>query len=178
MATDSDVFISYAADTKPLAEELARALQRQGMESWAAFKDLQPGQNILEELERAIATSRWLLFVIGPNSLASRWQEAEWRAALASSWEHSEKKMLPVVVGGAEPPPFLRNWVSLNVDPATEPVVWTHHVLDVLRSAGNRTAALSPKDQHERQLRMAEIGKAAEALRTLEPEEPPVSLKA
>jgi hypothetical protein len=71
-----------------LAEEFTRTLQSQGIQALAAFKDLQPGQNLREELERAIDSCRWLLFVLGPNSLASRWQEAEWRAALASSWEH------------------------------------------------------------------------------------------
>jgi hypothetical protein len=49
--------------------------------------------------------------------------------------------MLPVV-SGAEPPPFLRNWVPLNIDPAAEPSAWTRRVLDVLRSAGDRTAVL------------------------------------
>jgi hypothetical protein len=44
MATESDVFISYAADTKPLAEQLTQALQTQGFHAWVDFKDLRPGQ--------------------------------------------------------------------------------------------------------------------------------------
>lgn len=46
MATGTNVFISYASDTKPLAEELARALESQGIEPWVDFKDLQPGQRL------------------------------------------------------------------------------------------------------------------------------------
>jgi len=48
------VFISYARDTKPLAESLARALEERGISSWAGFKDLQPGQRWREEVERAL----------------------------------------------------------------------------------------------------------------------------
>ena len=51
MATGTNVFISYASDTKPLAEELTRALESQGIEPWVDFKDLQPGQRRREELE-------------------------------------------------------------------------------------------------------------------------------
>jgi len=54
MATGTNIFISYASDTKPLAEELTRALESQGIEPWVDFKDLQPGQRWREELERAI----------------------------------------------------------------------------------------------------------------------------
>ncbi len=45
MSTGSNVFLSYAADTKPLAEEIARVLRNQGIQTWADFKDLHPGSN-------------------------------------------------------------------------------------------------------------------------------------
>ena len=56
MASGSSVFISYAADTKPLAEELTRALENQGIEAWVDFKNLRPGQRWKDELERALGT--------------------------------------------------------------------------------------------------------------------------
>jgi hypothetical protein len=40
MPQETDVFISYATDTQPAAEELTRALEQNGIHAWAGFKDL------------------------------------------------------------------------------------------------------------------------------------------
>lgn len=173
MATNSDIFISYASDTKPLAEELTTALQSQGIQAWVDFKDLRPGQRWKDELERAIEKAHWVLFLIRPNSRATALQEAEWSAVLTNAWADSEKKLLPVVVGGTEPPPFLRNWVAITVDPETEPATWTRHVLDALRSTRNGIVHdLTPRDRRERDERLTEIGKAAAELRKRQLDEP------
>ena len=56
MPAETNVFISYATDTKPAAEVLARALEEHGFHAWADFKDLHAGQRWQREIERA-ATS-------------------------------------------------------------------------------------------------------------------------
>lgn len=178
MGRTSEVFISYATDTKPLAEELTRALQSQGIEAWVAFKDLHPGQRWKDELERAVENARWVLVLVGPNSRATAWQEAEWSTALAKTWADSDKRMLPVVVGATEPPPFLRKWVPVRVDPVAEPATWTQRVLDALRSARNRAVHdLAPRDRRERDERLTEISKAAEELRKQQADEPPTATR-
>jgi hypothetical protein len=80
MASESDVFISYAADTKRLAEQLTDALQSQGFHTWSDFRDLHPGDLRLDELDRALDRARSFLIVVSDKSRASAWQEAEWRA--------------------------------------------------------------------------------------------------
>ena len=166
MASESDVFISYAADTKLLAEQLTQALQTQGFHVWSDFKDLRPGQVWQDEIERALESARSFVIIVGPTSWASSWQEYEWRAALVKVWSDSDKRMIPVVVGGTEPPPFLRNWVSLIVDPAAEPANWTRHVVDALLSAPNELVhAPSAGSWRERQRRFDEISRMAEELR-------------
>jgi TIR domain-containing protein len=170
MATESDVFISYATDTKPLAEQLAQALQAQGFYAWVDF-NLRPGQVWQDEVERALERARSFLIVVSPRSRASSWQEAEWRAVLAKVWSDSDKRLIPIVVGGSEPPPFLRNWVGLRVDPAAEPANWTRHVVDALRSAQNEAVHVpSAEYRRERQQRLDEISRAAEQLGKNEPE--------
>jgi hypothetical protein len=174
MATSANIFISYASDTKPLAEELTKALESQGIEPWVDFKDLQPGQRSREELERAIAAAQCFVILVGSKSRATPWQEAEWSAALASSWAHSEKKLLPVVFGEGEPPPFLRNWVSLRIDPQREALTWTRHVLGALRNPRNEAApGLAPQNREERNERFDEVRKAAEELWKGQMDEPP-----
>jgi hypothetical protein len=171
----STVFISYAADTKPRAQELTRALEIQGIDAWVDFKDLRPGQRWKDELERAIGAARWLLVLVGSGSRSTAWQEAEWSAALCRSWADRETQLLPIVFGETEPPPFLRNWVSLKVDADKEPATWTRHVLDVLQGVRKETVYVSGlQSRRQRQTRLDEISQAAQELRESHAEESPV----
>ena len=159
MAPQPDVFISYAADTKPLAEELTRVLQREGIPTWADFKDLKPGQLRREEIEKASERAQSFVILLSPHSRVSHWKEAEWQAALTSVWSDPNKMILPVMVGGNESPPFLRNWVPLSIEADAETAQWTSQVLQVLRSKHNEVA--NP-DMRERQERFDELERAAE----------------
>src|SRR5690242_20224381 len=171
MATGTSVFISYASDTKPLAEELTKALESQGIEPWVDFK-MRPGQRSREELQRAIDAAQWFVILVGSKSRATPWQEAEWSAALARSWADREKKVLPVVFGEGDAPPFLRNWVSLRINPEREASTWTHHVLGALWNL-EAVQGSSPQSRAERHERLDHIRKAAQELRKGQPEEPP-----
>jgi hypothetical protein len=166
MASGTNVFISYSSDTKCRAEELATALESQGMEPWVDFKDLHPGQRWRDELDRAINAAQWLVILVGPQNRTTPWQEVEWSAALTHTWTDQQKKVLPVVFGKSDAPPFLRNWVSLRIDPATEPNTWTRRVLDALRNIRNEAVhGVGPQNREERRERLDEVRRAAEELR-------------
>lgn len=170
MARSNNVFISYAADTKPLAEELTLALQREGIHTWADFKDLKPGQRWKDEVEHALDDAQSVVILVSPDSRSTRWADVEWRLALTKAWSDSDKVLIPVVVGGSEAPPFLRDWVSLRIDPSAEPTRWTSDILNVLRSARNRVVHGSGiREQPERNQRLAEIARATEEVRKREP---------
>jgi len=176
MANGANVFISYSADTKGRAEELTTALESQGIEPWVDFRDLHPGQRFRDEMERAVDAAQWLVILVGPEGRATSWQEAEWSAALARTWTDHEKKLLPVVFGEGDTPPFLRNWGSLRIESGTEPTTWTRRVLDVLRNFRNETAHGSgPEIREERRKRLDELKEAAEQLRKVQSDEPPIS---
>jgi hypothetical protein len=171
MARSEDVFISYARDTKPLAEELTLALQREGIHTWADFKDLKPGQFWKDEIEHALENAHSVVILVSPDSLSTRWADWEWRLALTKAWSDSDKVLIPVVVGGSETPPFLRDWVSLRIDPNTEPQ-WTADILKVLRSARNRVVhGTGNPGRQERHARLDEIARATEEMRRHESRE-------
>lgn len=162
----TNVFVSYAADTKPLAEQLTSALQTEGFDTWADFKDLEPGQRWADEIDHALERARWVLFLVSPQSHATRWLEAEWRAVLTKVWADSDKMLLPIVIGGDEPPPFLRRWVALRIDPVSDPEGWTKRVLQELRSRRDWSLhGLTGRDRQERERRLNEIGRMAQELR-------------
>jgi hypothetical protein len=169
MARPNDVFISYAADTRPLAEELTLALQREGFHTWADFKDLKPGQLWKDEIEQALENAQSVVILVSPDSQSTRWADVEWRLALTKAWSDSDKVLIPVVVGGSEAPPFLRDWVSLRIDPSAEPQ-WTADILRVLRSTRNRVVhGTGSREQLERHARLDEIARATEEVRRREP---------
>jgi hypothetical protein len=168
MPRSNDVFISYAADTKPLAEELTLALQREGIHTWADFKDLKPGQLWKDEIEHALEDAQAVVILVSPDSQSSRWVEVEWRLALTKAWADPNKTLIPVVVGGSETPPFLRDWVSLRIDPSAEPH-WTADILRALRSAQNRVVHGSgSRERQERHARLDQIARATEEVRRRE----------
>lgn len=179
MASKSSVFISYAEDTKPLAEQLTHALDQHGIESWVDFRNFRPGQRWREELDRAVESAQCFLILVSPESWTSGRQEAEWSAALARTWADPQKILLPVVFGPIETPPFLRDRVALYLNPADEPVVWGRQVLDALASARPAEAenTRGDVDRRERQERFDEIARAAQQLRFGQPETPRYRLK-
>lgn len=168
MALQNDVFISYASDTKPLAEQLAETLRDEGIDTWADFKDLKPGQLIRDEVEGALNRADSFVIIVGPHSTASRWAELEWQLALRKAWSDPGKRLIPVVVGENEPPPFLRDWVALRVNPS-DSSEWTSQVLQLLRAAPTRVQhGFSSVELETRHKRLGEIALAAEELRKYE----------
>jgi hypothetical protein len=148
-----------------LAEELTQAFSNEGITVWADFKDLQPGDQWRTKLEQAIKVSNLFLFLISPNFQMSSWQDFESQTALAKAWTDSKTKVLPVVTGASEPPPFLRSWVALKVDPEAEPLTWTKRVVDAVQSNHSRNSGPLPaKSKRERVKRLDEIGRAAKEL--------------
>lgn len=160
-----DVFVSYAADTKPLAEELTRALEQAGMHTWVDFKDLVPGQAWQSELERALDRADSILVLVSPNSRATPRQEAEWSTVLAKVWSDTGKRLIPVVVGDDEAPPFLRRYVPVRIDPETNPSAWIEQVVRTLQAPPPPLRDLSKEDVQVREYRLDQIARAAEQLR-------------
>jgi WD40 repeat protein len=118
-----DVFLSHATLDKPVVEELAQILRRQGLTPWLDIWNLIPGEPWQEALEEALETCAACAVCIGPSGTGP-WQNAEMRAAidLRISGERGAFRVIPVLLPGAvrgEPgrlPLFLRanTWVEFR----------------------------------------------------------------
>jgi len=174
---NASVFISHGSDTEVLAEELARDLRGQGMEPWIDSERLHAGQPWREELEHALDKAGWVVILVRPDSPVTPWQQFEWSAVLARVWTDPEKRLLPVVFGKNDPPPFLRSWRAVVVDynePGCQVSSWTRRVVDALRtSRGEAARDADLQSREERRQRLDEISRAAEELRQRQPGEPP-----
>jgi hypothetical protein len=136
----------------------------EGLDPWVDFKDLSPGQRWKDELERAADAAEWFLILVGTDSRATPWQEAEWSAALSRTWQDRDKRVLPIVFGEASPPPFLRNWVALKVNSEAELSTWTRRVLSAVQNARKPSPDAQASTRDERCSRLDMLSEAAKNL--------------
>jgi hypothetical protein len=66
-----DVFISYSADDKPIADAMCSTLESNGLRCWIAPRDILPGMDWGGSIIDAIATSRVMVLVLSSNSNSS-----------------------------------------------------------------------------------------------------------
>ena len=129
----SDVFISYSTDAKPWAERLSESLEQQGVSTWADFKSIRPGQRWAQEIQSALDDAKYFLIVVGPKSHIGEWQDREWQGALERTWADPRKRIIPVLVGDALPPSFLKNWVPVQIQPDAPESSWIDKIYDAVR---------------------------------------------
>jgi hypothetical protein len=67
-----DVFISYAAEDKPIADMICAVAERRGIRCWMAPRDIAPGADWRESILTAIRAGRGLVLVFSEHANASR----------------------------------------------------------------------------------------------------------
>jgi len=73
-----DVFLSYARpDRAWVDQELLAPLEAAGLRVCIDYRDFAPAAAILDEIERAIRSSRKTLFVFSPAYRQSEWSQLE-----------------------------------------------------------------------------------------------------
>ena len=93
----SDVFLSYAAEDRAMAEELAKALAERG---WAVWWDrnIAIGQPFDAEIEQALTEARCVIVLWSRASVSSEWVKAE------ASDARERRVLLPALIEDVTPP--------------------------------------------------------------------------
>lgn len=166
----SSVFISYSLDAKPWAEKLSDALETKGISTWTDFKSIRPGQRWLEEIQHALDHAHFFVLVIGPNNTIGEWQDREWQGALQRTWTDTSKRIVPVLVDNAAPPPFLKDWAFVRMQPGKPESSWIDRIYDAIRQAGLKgrgpSTKQSPKPGKEFRGRLEEMESVAKQLKS------------
>jgi TIR domain len=123
-------FLSYAAADRKVAERLKDELGKSGLSVWSDT-DVTVGQEWRRRIEDAIQSASEILVLVGPKNGDDPWQQLTWRAALEAVWQDPNKRLIPILLRGATPPPFLYSAASgghqfLRLDDF-------HNVKDVVR---------------------------------------------
>jgi hypothetical protein len=165
----SNVFISYSSDAKPWAEKLSNALETKGVSTWTDFKSIRPGQRWLEEIQHALDDAQYFILVVGPRNAIGEWQDREWQGALQRTWTDTNKRILPVLVDDDAPPPFLKDWTFVRMQPNEPESSWLDRIYDTVRQAGSKGRGVSTKQgakpSKEFRSRLEEIESVAKQLK-------------
>jgi hypothetical protein len=98
-----DVFLSHSSADKPAVEELARRLKEEGIQAWLDKWNLIPGAPWQPAMEKALAASETCAVFVGPSGLGP-WQDEEMRVAIDRRVQDKDKRVIPVLLPGAERP--------------------------------------------------------------------------
>jgi hypothetical protein len=111
-----DVFISYGTSDQAWVRIFADHLNQAGLEVFYDEWEIGPGDVLVHRLDEGIRTSRSGILVVSPTSLSRSWVMEEYAAMLTRAIEGLQQRLIPVLVGEAELPPFLasRLWVDFR----------------------------------------------------------------
>jgi hypothetical protein len=104
----SDVFISYARQEAPRAEQLARALQAAGFSVWWDHQ-MAAGATWANSIEQALNDARCIVVMWSANSVKSDWVLDE------AAYAREEGKLIPVLVDKVRPPLGFGTYQSLEL---------------------------------------------------------------
>ena len=110
------IFISYAAQDKGLASQLADQLSQAGFAVWNATEEIAPGDNWAKERGRALDESDVMVALITRGALESEFLRGDIQYGLTS--KNFEHRLVPVLVdyvtfvAGKEVP-----WILLKMNP-------------------------------------------------------------
>jgi len=112
------LFISYASADQPITRVIAERLRTQGVSVWFDQFELQPGDSIAEVVRNAVRSSDYILVLLSPRSVESKWVQHELSTTYMLDLEARGIGILPVVIEDCIVPPLLaqRQWIDLRVD--------------------------------------------------------------
>ena len=85
-----EVFISYSRKDKEFVRRLYEALKRRDREAWVDWEDIRPTEEWLQAIYNAIEGADTFIFVLTPDSVASK----SCRREIAHAAAHN-KRMVP-----------------------------------------------------------------------------------
>jgi len=103
----ADVFVSYASEDRPVAEQISRGLEGAGFSVWWD-RHIHGGVNFGDEIQRQLNAARIVVVLWSADSLDSSYVRDEAQQA------RDEKKLIPVRLDSVQPPLGFRQTQSLD----------------------------------------------------------------
>ncbi len=105
-----NIFLSHASADKPFVKELKQALEHGGeIECWLDEFEIGLGDNIAERINQGLEEADYVVFVMSPTSVASKWVREEWTAAYWQQVNEGRARLVPVRYQHCDIPYILKN---------------------------------------------------------------------
>jgi hypothetical protein len=95
MSKNFHAFLSYAGEDRSFVDQLAGALKARGFNIWHADSVLEPGDKLLESIERGLRDSSYGILLISPDYLRKGWTRYEMDILIRQHIEHG-KRLFPI----------------------------------------------------------------------------------
>lgn len=106
-----DVFISHSEKDRPIARQLAKALETRGINAWTDSR-IETGK-WKNQVEKALRQSKFFLLLLSPDFLTSPWANFELGVALGRADTSEDTFIIPLTLKGFRKqslPKSLRNF--------------------------------------------------------------------
>lgn len=117
----ASVFLSYSWVDKPLAHELAEALDASGCRVWIDEGELRVGDSLVHSISEALDRVDFVVALVSAASVGSDWCRKEISLAMTGEVKRQGVTVMPLRVGDVEMPPTLKDKVHLSLDPDDVP---------------------------------------------------------
>jgi hypothetical protein len=143
--TTRRIFVSYSMADRVAAREVAESLRAHGMSVWIDELDARVGDRIEDIIREQLDESDAFVLLISPDSQHSHWARYEMSEILKRTWSDPTKLVVPVLIGNAELPGYLRDHHFFRVQPDVSPEFFDALLRDLstpgATSGVHRTAA-------------------------------------
>ncbi len=114
-----NVFISHSRQNGGAALKLCDRLAQRGIQVWLDIRELDSGENWNTAVASAIESADAFVVLIGPTQGPDRSQQFEWQQITEREYYlDPDKPMIPVLMGSADMPGFLRTRQALVCPPS------------------------------------------------------------
>lgn len=103
-----DIFLSYSSIDKKVAAKLRAELEKRGLSVWHGLGGA-PGSDWQHQIQEGIRSADNIVILVGPRREPDEAQQATWPMAVEAAWQDPRKRLIPVLLGNAQPPSFVRN---------------------------------------------------------------------
>ncbi len=94
------IFISHSSLNADFVGELRTQLESFGLKTWVDCRELVGGQKLAREIEQAIDEATYLIAVISPQTVNSKWVRKEIKYALAKQKQNKAFAIIPLLLPG------------------------------------------------------------------------------
>jgi hypothetical protein len=109
------VFVSHSYQDKDIAARISTALKDADFNVWFDAWELQAGDSIATKLREGLRASDFLLVLLSPESVSSRWVREEMALALSSELRQRAITVVPVILRDCDIPDKLRDLTAIDL---------------------------------------------------------------